>query len=202
VPQSCKNKVPYQRFFIALKQAVYAEPQFVLGHFSLGNLAFNHGKLRESKKHFENVSVAGSVCPRRPCTGIRRALGGQAERNDRLADQRSGPSSRELSCRRARSIALATLAWSRREPDEAQKSQLRLLLINPPMRVAKPSLPGAELHRRLDASHAALETGTHSQPRRKAEKFSRTPRSLATDGKKEASSPDLFPEVVEFVLGF
>src|SRR5258708_17857649 len=41
--------------FLALKQAVYAEPQFVLGHFSLGNLAFNHGRLRESKKHFENV---------------------------------------------------------------------------------------------------------------------------------------------------
>ena len=40
---------------VALKQAVYAEPQFVLGHFSLGNLALRHGKLRESEKHFENV---------------------------------------------------------------------------------------------------------------------------------------------------
>lgn len=39
----------------ALKQAVYAEPQFVLGHFSLGNLALKHGKVRESEKHFENV---------------------------------------------------------------------------------------------------------------------------------------------------
>jgi chemotaxis protein methyltransferase CheR len=39
----------------AFQQTVYAEPQFVLGHFSLGNLALNHGKLRESEKHFENV---------------------------------------------------------------------------------------------------------------------------------------------------
>jgi chemotaxis protein methyltransferase CheR len=39
----------------ALKQTVYAEPQFVLGHFSLGNLALNQGRLRESEKHFENV---------------------------------------------------------------------------------------------------------------------------------------------------
>jgi chemotaxis protein methyltransferase CheR len=40
---------------VAFKQTVYAEPQFVLGHFSLGNLALTHGKLRESDKHFENV---------------------------------------------------------------------------------------------------------------------------------------------------
>jgi len=39
----------------ALKQTLYAEPQFVLGHFSLGNLALTQGKLRESEKHFENV---------------------------------------------------------------------------------------------------------------------------------------------------
>jgi chemotaxis protein methyltransferase CheR len=40
---------------LALKQAVYAEPQFVLGHFALGNLALKHGRLKESEKHFENV---------------------------------------------------------------------------------------------------------------------------------------------------
>jgi chemotaxis protein methyltransferase CheR len=39
----------------AFKQTVYADPQFVLGHFSLGNLALTQGKLRESEKHFENV---------------------------------------------------------------------------------------------------------------------------------------------------
>jgi chemotaxis protein methyltransferase CheR len=40
---------------LALKQAVYAEPQFVLGHFALGNLVLKHGRLKESEKHFENV---------------------------------------------------------------------------------------------------------------------------------------------------
>jgi chemotaxis protein methyltransferase CheR len=39
----------------ALKQALYAEPQFVLGHFALGNLALKGGRVKESAKHFENV---------------------------------------------------------------------------------------------------------------------------------------------------
>lgn len=39
----------------ALKQTVYVEPRFVLGHFSLGNLALKQGELKESGKHFENV---------------------------------------------------------------------------------------------------------------------------------------------------
>ena len=39
----------------ALKQTVYLEPQFVLAHFCLGNLALNLGRLKESEKHFENV---------------------------------------------------------------------------------------------------------------------------------------------------
>ncbi|MFZ0320816.1 MAG: CheR family methyltransferase [Candidatus Sulfotelmatobacter sp.] len=39
----------------AFKQTVYAEPQFVLAHFSLGNLALKHGKVKDSEKHFENV---------------------------------------------------------------------------------------------------------------------------------------------------
>jgi chemotaxis protein methyltransferase CheR len=40
---------------VALKQTVYVEPHFVLGHFCLGNLALNQGRLKESEKHFENV---------------------------------------------------------------------------------------------------------------------------------------------------
>jgi chemotaxis protein methyltransferase CheR len=40
---------------LALRHAVYAEPQFVLGHFALGNLTLKHGKPKESQKHFENV---------------------------------------------------------------------------------------------------------------------------------------------------
>jgi chemotaxis protein methyltransferase CheR len=40
---------------LALKQALYVEPQFVLGHFSLGNLALQQGRQKESDKHFDNV---------------------------------------------------------------------------------------------------------------------------------------------------
>ncbi len=40
---------------LALRHAVYAEPQFVLGHFALGNLTLKHGKPKESRKHFENA---------------------------------------------------------------------------------------------------------------------------------------------------
>lgn len=43
---------------VAFQQTVYAEPRFVLGHFSLGNLALAHGRLRESQKHFENVLLS------------------------------------------------------------------------------------------------------------------------------------------------
>lgn len=39
----------------AFKQTVYLEPQFVLGHLCLGNLALSQARLRESEKHFENV---------------------------------------------------------------------------------------------------------------------------------------------------
>ena len=39
----------------AFKQVLYVDPQFVLGHFSLGNLALKQGRRQESEKHFENV---------------------------------------------------------------------------------------------------------------------------------------------------
>lgn len=41
----------------SLRQAVYSEPGFVLGHFALGNLALRQGKLKESQKHFANVRL-------------------------------------------------------------------------------------------------------------------------------------------------
>ena len=47
---------------LALKQAVYAEPQFILGHFALGNLALKHGRREESEKHFENVLLLLARC--------------------------------------------------------------------------------------------------------------------------------------------
>jgi len=39
----------------ALHQSIYLEPEFVLGHFALGNLALRAGRRKESRKHFENV---------------------------------------------------------------------------------------------------------------------------------------------------
>jgi len=47
---------------LALRQAVYAEPQFVLGHFTLGNLALKHGRRKESEKHFENALLLLARC--------------------------------------------------------------------------------------------------------------------------------------------
>ena len=46
----------------AFKQALYVDPQFVLGHFSLGNLALKQGRRQESEKHFENVLLLLARC--------------------------------------------------------------------------------------------------------------------------------------------
>jgi chemotaxis protein methyltransferase CheR len=40
---------------VSLKQALYLDPNFVLAHFALGNLALRQGKLKESDKHFANA---------------------------------------------------------------------------------------------------------------------------------------------------
>ncbi len=47
---------------LALRQAVYAEPHFVLGHFTLGNLALKQGRGKESEKHFENARLLLAQC--------------------------------------------------------------------------------------------------------------------------------------------
>jgi chemotaxis protein methyltransferase CheR len=47
---------------IALRRAVYAEPEFVLRHFALGNLALNLGKTKESGKHFKNALLLLARC--------------------------------------------------------------------------------------------------------------------------------------------
>jgi chemotaxis protein methyltransferase CheR len=39
----------------SLKRTIYLEPDFVLAHFSLGNLTKQQSKLKESEKHFENA---------------------------------------------------------------------------------------------------------------------------------------------------
>ncbi|HXT12584.1 MAG TPA: hypothetical protein VN873_13550 [Candidatus Angelobacter sp.] len=39
----------------SLRRALYLDPNFVLAHFALGNLALRQQKLREAHKHFGNV---------------------------------------------------------------------------------------------------------------------------------------------------
>jgi purine-binding chemotaxis protein CheW len=59
----------------------------------------------------------------------------------------------------------------------------------------------AELHRRLDASGAALERRLTPSAEEKQKILRARARSLAAGGKAEATSPHLILEVVEFVLG-
>ena len=40
---------------LAFRQTVYAEPEFMLGHFALGSLALKQRRLKESEKHFANA---------------------------------------------------------------------------------------------------------------------------------------------------
>jgi purine-binding chemotaxis protein CheW len=62
-------------------------------------------------------------------------------------------------------------------------------------------LDWADLHRRLDASETALQRRLTPSFEEKQKILRARARSLAVGGKREASSPDLFLEVVEFVLG-
>jgi chemotaxis protein methyltransferase CheR len=39
----------------SLGQTLYADPGFVLGHFTLGNVAWQQGRVKESQKYFENA---------------------------------------------------------------------------------------------------------------------------------------------------
>ena len=39
----------------ALKRALYLEPNFVLAHYALGNLARREGRTAEAVRHFENA---------------------------------------------------------------------------------------------------------------------------------------------------
>ncbi len=44
-----------ERAITSLKRSLYLEPDFVLAHFALGNLAQQRGKIKESNKHFGNA---------------------------------------------------------------------------------------------------------------------------------------------------
>ncbi len=39
----------------SVKQAVYLDPDFAMGHFMLGNIYQQQGKTRHAKRHFNNV---------------------------------------------------------------------------------------------------------------------------------------------------
>jgi len=65
----------------------------------------------------------------------------------------------------------------------------------------KDDLVWADLHRRLEESHSALQRRLNPTPEEKQKVLRARARLLATGGKREAESPDLLLEVVEFVLG-
>jgi purine-binding chemotaxis protein CheW len=65
----------------------------------------------------------------------------------------------------------------------------------------KADLGWIELHRRLGASHAALQRRLNPSPEEKQTILRARARSLAAGGKAEATSPHLLLELVEFVLG-
>ena len=39
----------------SLKQAIYSDPDYIMGHFALGNLFIRQGKAKNAKRHFNNV---------------------------------------------------------------------------------------------------------------------------------------------------
>ncbi len=39
----------------SLKQAIYVDPDYVMGHFTLGNLFNQSGNAKNAKRHFKNV---------------------------------------------------------------------------------------------------------------------------------------------------
>jgi chemotaxis protein methyltransferase CheR len=47
---------------VSLKRALYIDPDFLLAHFALGNLAVRQGKSRAAKKYFKNVLALLNSC--------------------------------------------------------------------------------------------------------------------------------------------
>lgn len=39
----------------SLKQSIYINPDYIMGHFTLGNLFFRQGNLKNAKRYFNNV---------------------------------------------------------------------------------------------------------------------------------------------------
>ncbi|MBA7584223.1 hypothetical protein ES708_26176 [subsurface metagenome] len=42
---------------VSLNRALYLDPDFVLAHFTLGNIMRQKGKIKESGRHFKNASL-------------------------------------------------------------------------------------------------------------------------------------------------
>ncbi len=40
---------------VSLKQAIYIDPEYIMGHFTLGNLFIRQGNIRNAKRYFKNV---------------------------------------------------------------------------------------------------------------------------------------------------
>ena len=52
----------FEEAAISLKRALYLDPNFLLTHFALGNLALRRGKIRAAKKYFENTLALLNSC--------------------------------------------------------------------------------------------------------------------------------------------
>ena len=47
----------------SLKQAIYLDPDFIMGHFVLGNISLQEGKLKQAQKYFDNAFALLNNCP-------------------------------------------------------------------------------------------------------------------------------------------
>jgi purine-binding chemotaxis protein CheW len=74
-------------------------------------------------------------------------------------------------------------------------------LLSAPAARGQAEFDWTSLHRRLDASHAALQQKLAPSPEERQKILHARARSLAASGKAEATPPHLHLEVVEFVLG-
>ena len=52
----------YQEAINSLKQAIYIDPDYIMGHFALGNLFIRQGNAKNAKRHFNNVLDLLSRC--------------------------------------------------------------------------------------------------------------------------------------------
>jgi purine-binding chemotaxis protein CheW len=186
----------------ALTQAVYVEPQFVLGHFFLGQLVLKHGRHQESKKHFENALLLLARCEPEDIVPESEGLGRQAQRNDRSSNEstsRGRPAwpDPHSGCATGQKFRTEQTVVSMHAKDTMPESRTA----GAPGARHKRALDWADLHRRLDASESAVQRRLSPSPEEKRKILRERARSLAAGRKGQATPPDLLLEVVEFVLG-